>query len=322
VILLDAETKPYQPDELKIKITDSHGAVVSEGEISRKEFTGVFSGMLKLSDTPPLGQWSITAKAEKGEEVIQTFEVSEYVLPRFSVTIQSDDHVLLSEKKMKVFFHGDYTFGEFVEGNATISAKTATTPDKLEASNTTTTKTARVAGKKHVDFDFTRDLKLRSSAVVQIIVTVEEKSTGIKASASKIVFVHKTAKKTIELITNDNKLKPGFPMTVRAIVRTFDGSLETSTERVKFKIVFTQSRPKNAEKMSRLRMEEEGEITTTKSGEVDLKDGIAEWTFDVPSTAMKATVSAKCLDVGDELTVMAVHSKSKAYLKVEVVEER
>lgn len=316
--------KPYQAAVINIFITDSHGNIVSEDHEMKEIYTGVYSGHLDISDAPPLGQWTISVSVDLKEKTVQKFEVSEHVLPRFSVNVESPGHVLLSDGKVKVFFKGDYSFGGSVEGSATITAKIAASEEKLQNCSIVATKLAKVFSKKYVEFNFVRDLKLKTAGVIQIEVTIEEISTGKKAKISKSIFVHETAKHSIELITNDGRLKPGFPYTFKAVVRKFDGSLETDTaKKVRFDVVYTKSRSKFAENISRLRMQgDPGSMTSSESQSVVLSNGVAFCTFEVPSSAWKMQITVKYLGEKTNATIFRPPSLTREILKAEVVEER
>lgn len=60
---------------------------------------GVFSSELELSVSPVLGNWKIVANM--GDQIFEkTFEVAEYVLPNFEVTIDSPKHSTFKESRV------------------------------------------------------------------------------------------------------------------------------------------------------------------------------------------------------------------------------
>lgn len=323
VLVLDAETKPYQSKKLNVNVTDSHGTVVYESDDLNKEFPGVFSDELQISDSPPLGKWKIDVKVDDGHTTTQFFEVSEYVLPRFDANIECPSHVLLSDKKVKVLVYGKYTFGEFVEALATVVA-TVYDEDKPEISKAQKVKSAKVSGKKNIEFDFFRDLNLNAKGTVKIDVTIEEILTGKKANESKIIVVHEKTSHKVELIRKEIRMKPGFPFALKAVVKKFDESIEMNEEnKVEFKVTFYQSRPKTAENLSQLRMNTIGsDVTIEKFNQVELKEGVADYVFDVPKSALGMTVTATYLDAESSVNITRFASQSKEYLRVELVTER
>lgn len=57
---------------------------------------GVFSGELQLSKVPVLGLWIISVGI-KGQHFNKTVQVAEYMLPKFSINIQTKTHVLFKD---------------------------------------------------------------------------------------------------------------------------------------------------------------------------------------------------------------------------------
>lgn len=316
ILVLDSETKPYQLKKIVAKIADSHGNVVYEGADLKKQFTGVYTGNLEISDSAPLGKWKIDVTVDKGDTTTQVFEVSEYVLPRFSAFSDCPGHVLLSDKKIKVAVFGKYTFGEFVEATAIVTA-TVYDAENTEMPKAQKVKVAKVSAKKNVEFEFLRDLKLSTSALLKIDLTIEETATGKTANDTRIVIVHDRYQHRIELITSKNNIKPGFPFTINAIVKRFDGSAEVNDEnKVKFVLIYYQSRPRT--QTNRI----ESDFTIVKTSEVHLKNGSADFVFDVPKSALGLGVTASYLGVEAAMNISRFPSQIKEYLRAEIVTER
>ena len=323
ILLLNGEMKPYQSEILNVNVTNSHGVTVYERNDLKKEFDGVWSGELKISDTPPLGKWTISAEGISGGITSRSFEVSEYVLPRFFVQIDSPQHVLRGARKVKIVFFGQYTFGEFVEGIATITTKIAPSIEKLEMAKMQNPKTVKVFAKKTIELDFIRDLNLKSSGFIQIVVKIEEKSTGKTAKVTEIIQVHEKEEHSIELIREKN-IRPGFPFSLKAVVRKYDGTLESSEANVvKFTTIFIQSRPKKAEYMSRMRMGVNGIANAIeRNQEVKLSDSNAVYTFDVPKSALGLMVKVNYLEAETQQNITRFPSQCNEYLKAEIVVDR
>lgn len=60
---------------------------------------GVFSGELELSQSPVLGDWTITVKI-LDQTFTKQFTVAEYVLPKFEVTIDVPKHATFKDSKV------------------------------------------------------------------------------------------------------------------------------------------------------------------------------------------------------------------------------
>lgn len=65
---------------------------------------GIFSSELELSASPVLGNWKIIANV--GDQTFEKeFEVAEYVLPNFEVTIDSPKHSTFKASKITATVH-------------------------------------------------------------------------------------------------------------------------------------------------------------------------------------------------------------------------
>lgn len=321
VLVLDAETKPYRLNKLQFHITDSNANVVAESSTLSlgNPALGVFVGDYAISESPHLGEWSIHVRVDNGEETSRSFEVSEYVLPRFSANIISSPNVLLSDGKFKVTIFGEYTFGEFVYANAVVSAKVFESSSSKHQT-AVKVKTATVSAKKTIEFDMIRELNIKSTSIVRVGVVLEEKLTGKKASDSMIIKVHEKSDHQVELRKSDARFKPGLPFKVSAIVRKFDGTIEENKEiEVHFNVTYFYSQPRRAERLSskNLRL-----LSSTFSEEKPLKKGFADLVIDGYENVTKFEITASYKDSKASLNVYRSPSRSREYLKAQVVNER
>ncbi|CAG0922486.1 unnamed protein product, partial [Notodromas monacha] len=88
-------------------------------------YVGIAQMEFQLSEEPPQGTWFIKAKVD-GQTEMKTIQVSEYVLPKFSLTIVRPDVVLANAVSIPIEFCAKYTHGQPVKGtlNAEISPRT------------------------------------------------------------------------------------------------------------------------------------------------------------------------------------------------------
>ena len=100
-------------------MTDGQGHVVRRWD---REFTtkGVFAGQLELAISPVMGDWNITVDVS-GQVFTKTFQVAEYVLPKFRVEIDLPDYGTLQETTTTAIIRASYAFGGPVVGEATLS---------------------------------------------------------------------------------------------------------------------------------------------------------------------------------------------------------
>lgn len=213
VLILDEETRPFLASKVQIYISDG-------GDNRLKQFDnaqfvkGVHQNELQLSDSPVLGKWEIHVKVNKQKDITKQFEVAEYVLPKFELTIDTSPDANCMDDKIVATVKAKYTFGKIAKGNATITAK----------GSRTVTKTIEVNGKKNVEFDLKEELgivKSHSECTVDLFATFTEELSGKEQNAIGKVQIHVTPHK-IRFEKSGEKFKPGLPFKVTALLNFHD----------------------------------------------------------------------------------------------------
>lgn len=225
VLLLDEKLKPFSSKKVEIFITD--GADNRIKQFKDVKFNkGVFQNELQLSDSPVLGTWKIHVKPEGFEEETKDFDVLEYTLPKFEVTIETNPNTNFKDGKVRATVKAQYTFGKIAKGNATVTAE-------LERwyywnsgnENVKVTKTVEVNGKKAVEFDLATELKLTENRgrdrTLKLHVSFVEELTGRELNATSKVTIHSKAH-DLDMSTSSSSFKPGLPFIVTAILKTHD----------------------------------------------------------------------------------------------------
>ncbi|XP_021702194.1 CD109 antigen isoform X3 [Aedes aegypti] len=236
VLVLDPNTKPLQKiDTVKVHITDGKNNRIKQWN-DAKLVKGVFESELALSSAPVLGNWKINVEA-LGTKKTQEFEVDEYVLPKFEVSVESPGITTLKDGKVKAIVRAKYTYGKSVKGEATVSAY----PDfnfhyvQPFERDVITRKTVPIDGKGSVEFDLRDEIKLQGDYTRNIVIeaVVEEELTGRKQNSSSKVKIYDRAY-NMELVKSSEKFKPGLPFTAWLKATFQDGApLQDDTNSVK-----------------------------------------------------------------------------------------
>ncbi|XP_065072649.1 thioester-containing protein 1 allele S3-like isoform X6 [Ochlerotatus camptorhynchus] len=236
VLVLDPNTKPLQKvDTVKVHITDGKNNRIKQWN-DAKLVKGVFESELALSSAPVLGNWMIHIDA-LGTKQTQAFEVDEYVLPKFEVSVESPGITTLKDGKVKAIVRAKYTYGKPVKGEATVSAY----PDfrfhyvQPFERDVITRKTVPIDGKGSVEFDLRDEIKLQGDYTRSIVIeaVVEEELTGRKQNASSKVKIYDRAY-NMELVKSSEKFKPGLPYTAWLKATYQDGApVQDDTNQVK-----------------------------------------------------------------------------------------
>lgn len=100
VLIMDANLKPVvNYGRVQITIRDGGNNVIRKYKDVRLT-SGVYANDLELSDYPKFGEWSVEVEV-MDETYKRTFEVVEYILPKFVVDINTDKHVIYKDGKIR-----------------------------------------------------------------------------------------------------------------------------------------------------------------------------------------------------------------------------
>lgn len=276
-------------------------------------------GNFSIASGAVSGAWQINVIIDDDDSIIemQRFEVKEYILPRFEVIVDTKDHVSQKETEIRLALSAFYTFGEFVQGQAEITAHVfdSAYPDYIQKN---IRKKASMDFPKQVLFDIKSDLGIRNVLrpfIVNFTVDFTETLTGQKMTLKKSVTVHDHEDYSIELIRSQTRFKPGFPFKLQAVVKNFDGSMSSNVyEPVRLNVVYN---------FKPLVCSDSAKINTMlKSSnhnmEQRLKNGIAEFVLNIPENTTSFQASAEYLKAKKSINVIRVQSESREYLFVEL----
>jgi len=208
VIVLDTELKPYPFNSLSIVISDGQKQRVAVRSASRLEF-GVHEDSLLLADELSLGKWAILVVVDGNKNDIhkQNFEVVNYQLPQFEVTVDAEaKDIMLSARLIRGEIYAKYSFAngaKFVEGDATLVAKTFDPQDIERALSTKVIPTSGTGNKKKFTVDFARDLNLNNrlnQTLLKLEATFKDDLTKRSFVGSTTVILHKKEEYKIVIV--------------------------------------------------------------------------------------------------------------------------
>lgn len=241
MVIVDAETRPLDTSNVEIYITDGADNRVKQFE-NVKLKKGVFQNELQLSDLPVMGTWKIHVKVNNEEETVKEFEVAEYVLPKFEVSIDANPDANYKDGKIKATVKATYTFGKVAKGNATVTAEVESWAWwRNKEDNKKVSKTVEVDGKKFVEFDIEKDLDLKDKdyeKTITLSATFTDELSGKEANATTKVKIHPTRHK-IDLTKSADKFKPGLPYKVTALARFHDKNMPVNDKHNPLKFIIT-----------------------------------------------------------------------------------
>lgn len=226
VLVLDYNTRPFSTSNIEVFVTDGGQNRIKQYENVRL-LKGVYESELQLSDLPVMGVWKIHVKVDGGDEVTKDFEVAEYVLPKYEVTVDSNPHVTFKDGKIIATVKAKYTYGKPVKGQATISAYPILWLGAVQpfVQDSIVRKVIEVDGKGTTEIDIRKELKIEGDyeRFVNIEAIFEEELTGRRQNGSTQITIHKF-KYNMELIKDTDQYKPGLPFNLFIKVHYHDGT--------------------------------------------------------------------------------------------------
>ncbi|XP_005179179.1 alpha-2-macroglobulin isoform X3 [Musca domestica] len=234
ILALDENTRPAKLHEpLNVGIRDGAGNHIKQlNDIQMTK--GVYAGEFQLSEQPVLGNWvlDVTAGKENKAKTEKNFEVAKYVLPKFSVEIETAKDVAIYDGVIKITVRSKYTYGKPVKGKATVSIASSSRTQAAE-------KTIDVDGKGHLEFDMVKDLKLDRSQFdsmsqnqfryygylppLEVLAVVTEGYTGNSQNKTTSINLE-PSRYRINVPQNVYEYVPKKPFEIKAYVQKLDGS--------------------------------------------------------------------------------------------------
>ncbi|XP_029425724.1 CD109 antigen, partial [Nannospalax galili] len=236
VLTLLSDFKPYKTP-VNILIKDPKSNLIQQWLFQQGDL-GVISKTFQLSSHPILGDWSIQVQVND-QQYYQSFQVSEYVLPKFEVALQTPLYCSLNSKHLNGTVTAKYTYGKPVKGDVTLTFL----PLSFWGEKKNITKKFKISGSANFSFnddemkrvmDFSNGhseyMDLSVPGPIEIVATVTESLTGISRNASSNVFF-KQHDYIIEFFDYATVLKPSLNFTATVKVTRSDGNQLTAEER-------------------------------------------------------------------------------------------
>ena len=121
-LVLDRDTRPARVENATFFVKDPNGNRIKQWQNASLNEFSQFNDEFELSQNAPLGNYAINMKTEKSERTIQ-FELSEYVLPQFSLDVITPKYVTHKEPEFPIVVEVKYTHGKAVKGKRSLNEK-------------------------------------------------------------------------------------------------------------------------------------------------------------------------------------------------------
>lgn len=186
-ILLDRYLRPAKISS-PIKIYVSDATKTGDQLFDNVAFnSSVFTGEYQLAKILKLGQWHISVYVGSSLLKEKTFEVGEYVLPTFSVHVETEGDIMINQLA-KFVIKAHYTYGKPVQGFVTLYLKTnGNKPAKFMQKMKLTKEPLSMTVDLIKELKFTQE---STETELNVTAVVEEKFTGIKQNYTTTVKLH------------------------------------------------------------------------------------------------------------------------------------
>lgn len=312
---------------LNVEIFDSKGNKLSETN-GVQDIFGT-AGSFQLSDMPVQGSWRITAKV-KGTEIQEShyFQVEEYVLPKFEVTVQLPSYGTPDNPSLSGVVRARYTFGKPVQGVCVLRVERQYSRGFYDPVAVHTQFTINGEGSFTIPMSvlkrLSRDIESES---FRVIANVTETLTGITESDDETITFYPEKIKVEFAPYMTESFKPGFPYRVAVKVTEQDGRpLVNSTERLKINITyFTKKANVGASAVNNTDPEFIGPFPLGKVLFVPnleytpSPDGFVTFDLDIPDYVFTASILAEFAGRKVYKDIISFQSPSSTFLKVELL---
>lgn len=283
-----------------------------------KIFDGLYAYHYNISDEANTGNWSIKVTIDNEPDFATTkyFMVKEYILPRFEVIINVKSEVLTTDPEIQLTVHGNYTFGELVTGEVTVTP-TVYDPDHENLAQKKRTKTAKANFNADFSFKMVADLGISNSIkayVVRFDVEFVEELTGQKMTKTAKVRVYRSNEYIIEIVPARPSFKPGFKYSFGVNVRSLSGKpVNSQIHDLKAHIKYLL-KPKRCQLVN---PNQSGGSEQEFHHERRLINGYTNFTLNVPDTATAIIITASYVESETSINVLRHLGQTDEYLMIE-----
>ncbi|XP_053383073.1 CD109 antigen-like [Mercenaria mercenaria] len=334
-------------DKLKVELYDPNGNKINQWDVSGFEMTrlgGVYVHHQVMSEQPVLGKWTIKAKLlSHGDDFEEkTFEVDEYVLPKFETELDLPSFGRTDVAEFKGKVKAKYTYGKPVKGMVDLLIRPKNERFQwINGSRQRVSKTIEwkmpITGEVEFTFSLSKLKEIQkflsgSSLIFEANVT-EDLTKYKRSDKQEITFYDQPMKLTFPASLPDT-FKPGMTYDAVVIVAqrddttpdTINGRLKvTITEYRKSRDHVFRSQSRGSRLISRRRWwrprpwpREISKVLPPEFYTIPT-DGIVVFPIDTDSRATKIEIKAEYNGASKSKTLKKRHSPSNTYLQMRLL---
>ncbi|KAM8854400.1 alpha-2-macroglobulin [Synchiropus picturatus] len=119
IVSMDTNFIPVQREYKVVELQDPKSMRIAQW-LDKSVSSGILDLSHPIIPEAMSGNYRISATTDKGEEISHSFEIKEYVLPKYEVKLHLPSVVTILDKEATVRVCGKYTYGKPVVGSVTI----------------------------------------------------------------------------------------------------------------------------------------------------------------------------------------------------------
>ncbi|XP_072844543.2 alpha-2-macroglobulin [Pogona vitticeps] len=193
---------------------------------------GLIQLSFPLTSEPALGTYRVVVKKSSGSDVEHTFNVEEYVLPKYEVSVKAPEVITILTEQLEVTICGRYTYGKPVPGQVKMSVcRRYSSPGTRCYGAEGAAACEEFSGEADVHGCLTQLVKTKTfqlkrdgySMKLDVEGKIKEEGTGVELTGSGTTDITQTLSR-LAFEKVDGYFKPGIPFTGQ--VKLVDGMKE------------------------------------------------------------------------------------------------
>ncbi|KAG4076804.1 hypothetical protein HA402_009150 [Bradysia odoriphaga] len=223
VLVLNSDTNPTTINNMNVFITDGTNNRIKQWT-NVDTVMGIFVEELQLSTNPPLGLWNINVDVDN-QTRLKAFEVAEYVLPKFEVTVTAPKDLIYTDRSVRLAINAKYTYGGNVKGTTLVSITSQSWTATPSSAETLIERKFEINGNGYVEF-LVSELKVSPLSYqdsFDVKASVTESLTG-KVLEGDTTMTIRRSKFKITNLDSDRSYTPGYSFALTLQFSYHDGS--------------------------------------------------------------------------------------------------
>lgn len=279
VLVINKNLKPFKFKSMKITINDGENTEILNRNYHFSD-SGFIEDWLQLNESHGQGKWKIQAAVDESSQKIHSFEVNDYLLTDYEVSVVPEaKQVFLSQKRVEVKVLAKSitkSCQKSVEGMGMTSLVVVNEDQNLR--NALKIEQTRDSKLLILRFENLKFPENSNKIKVKLQGIFEDQQKTKSYSAIETIIIYKSKEETLEIIPDFDYLNPGKMLNFKIEVKNFDGTLLQERKQIELKILQESVIDKNADENS-----QNLSLMKLPAKKINLVNGIAEFTVGVSS---------------------------------------